>query len=212
MGWSTWKIILIQLVNGCSMERHILHHWLLALREAVICLMVLAPNVSWGIQKARETFPSLPSTFWRLPLQSRWRYKLHHVLSDSVPLVQFVQVWSDAFLLEARRHKTVEKQKFLLYWNFLSESIWRTTNLNKMPLICKLLKVSTYPNVAFIVRPFKSFLLAHMIIPQPIWKVIWPECSSLHEMQNRFKLGPWQIHCSVLRKKHHCIAKHHCTF
>lgn len=138
---------------------------------------------------------SKSSTFWRLPLplQSRWRYKLHHVLSDSVPSVQSVQVWSDAFLLEARRQKTVEKQKFLLYWNFLSESIWRTTNLNKTPLICKLLKVSTYPNVAFIVSPFKSFLLAHMIIPQPIWKVIWPECSSLYEVQSRFKLGKYIV-------------------
>jgi len=38
-----------------------------------------------------------------------------------------------------------------------------------------------------------SFLLAHVVIAQPIWKVVEPKCSPLHKVQSRFELGSWQI-------------------
>lgn len=96
-------------------ETHIIPLIETILRETVICLRVLAPNASWGIQKARETVPNLPSAYWRLPLplQSRWRHKLHHVLGDSVPSVQSVHICSDAFLLEREDCREAEISPWL---------------------------------------------------------------------------------------------------
>lgn len=56
-----------------------------------------------------------------------------------------------------------------------------------------------------------SFLVAHMVIPQTIWKLIQPKCSLLHEVQYRFGLNPaiGKYITKFSGKKCHCIAMYH---
>lgn len=117
-------------------ETNITPYWslILVLSETDICQMALAPNASWAFQKAREIVPNLRAAHWRPSLlwQNRWRYQLHHVLkSEPVPLVQYVQVWSDTLLPESKWQKTRQKQKFPTDWSSLRELVQRTIFLSK---------------------------------------------------------------------------------